>query len=61
MKTSVKQQQQILYNFTDVLRHGEAKIITGKSNQRTEAESTLEPVLGVQNNEREEAEEEAEN
>lgn len=47
MKTSVKQQQQqILYNFTDVLRHGEAKIIT--ENQRTEAKSTLEPVLGVQ-------------
>lgn len=29
MKTSVKQQQQIPYNFTDVTRHGEAKIITG--------------------------------
>lgn len=52
MKTSVKQQQKILYNFTDVLRHGEAKIIT--ENQRTEAKSTLEPVLGVQSNEREE-------
>lgn len=54
MKTSVKQQQQqILYNFTDVLRHGEAKIITENQRNRSKVNSRTR-FGGSENNEREE-------
>lgn len=55
MKTSVKQQQQILYNFTDVLRHGEAKIITENQRNRSKVNSRTR-FGGSENNEREEEE-----
>lgn len=46
MKTSVKQQQQIPYNFTDVLRHGEAKIITGNQIKEQKQSQLSNPFWG---------------
>lgn len=52
MKTSVKQQQQIPYNFTDALRHGEAKIITGNQIKEQKQSQLSNPFWGFKTTKR---------